>query len=358
MRDLRNNLIISGLDADDADAETETTTAEMVTDFFTQTMKIGTPIPLDSATRIGKSEPRTVLVRLTDAKDKGSIFKHAKNLKDVKNNKDQAYYVNNQLTPRLQEEQRWFRQLRRMNANLTGTRKREMNLKNGKLYVDSVEYKPSIHPPPIGEAVFPLDLAHVNKMQLIKGDVQNKGRCHFVGYAVKTETLADVRAAYTRVKRDNPNALHIACGYRLPGVDFVSLRGVADDGEHGAGRTIYGVLEDQNTFGVALYVVRYYGNKHIGPVRFQLISAAAKTALTRLKSLPTQDPQSSNPQGYAQAASPAHLHHSLINYLGQRRMYWDQPRDPGPAVNLCCKAPMKICQYRTSGRVPAPWILV
>ena len=31
-------------------------------------------------------------------------------------------------------------------------------------------------------------------------------------------------------------------------------------------------------------MVRHYGNKHLGPVRFQLISAAVKTAITRLQS--------------------------------------------------------------------------
>ena len=32
-----------------------------------------------------------------------------------------------------------------------------------------------------------------------------------------------------------------------------------------------------------MYVVRHYGNKHLGPLRFQLISAAARTAIARLR---------------------------------------------------------------------------
>ena len=141
--------------------------------------------------------------------------------------------------------------------------------------------------------MFPLDSSHVARVQAHREEVQNKGKCHFVGYAVKAETIADVRAAYTKIKRENPNALHIACGYRLPGVDFVALRGVVDDGEHGAGRSIYHVLEDQNIY-MAVYVVRYYGNKHLGPVRFQLIAYAVKTVISSLKKAKpysTTDPQ-------------------------------------------------------------------
>ena len=296
LRELRNNLLISGLDEEDANTDTdtqedeqgedETTTAELVTDFFAQTMKITTPIPIASAIRIGKANPRTALVKLKDAKDKGAVFKNVSNLKNVKNSKDGAYYINNQLTPYLQERQRWYRHLIRYNSSLAGVGKHNLTIKKGELYVDGKMYTPPVQAPAIGEAVFPLDIEHVNRVKLVKGDIQHKGRCHFVGYAMEAQSTADVRAAYTKVKRENPNALHIACAFRIAGTNFLSLRGVEDDGEHGAGRTIYQLLEDQDTFNKAIFVVRFYGNKHIGLVRFQLITAAAKTAMARLTAQP------------------------------------------------------------------------
>ena len=313
----RNNILISGLDEEDTDVPTEsintnrdgtenenetetetaTTTAEMVTDFFTQIMKIPTPIAITSATRIGKANPRTILVALKNAKDKGTIFKHVGNLKTAKNSKDGGYYINNQLPPRLQEQQRWYRMLIKFNAGLTGIGKRELKMKNGELLVDGHLYRPPVQAPTVQEAVFPLDENIVSSMQLFKGDVQNKGRCHFVGYAINAYSVGDVRAAYTKVKRMNPNAMHISCAFRIAGTDFVSLRGIEDDGEDGAGRTIYQVLEDQNIFNRAIYVVRYYGNKHLGPARFQLIGAAAKTALMKCK-----EPR--RPQQYISALPP------------------------------------------------------
>ena len=60
--ELRNNLLISGLDEEDR--EMETTTAKLVTDFFSQTMKITEPIALKRATRIGKAAPRVILAKL------------------------------------------------------------------------------------------------------------------------------------------------------------------------------------------------------------------------------------------------------------------------------------------------------
>ena len=96
-------------------------------------------------------------------------------------------------------------------------------------------YIPPVLPPVVGEQVFPMDMQHVNSMKVVKGDVQNKGRCHFVGYAATIGSVADIKAAYTKVKRENANAFHVACAFRLPGVDFPSLQGVVDDGEHGAG---------------------------------------------------------------------------------------------------------------------------
>ena len=98
-----------------------------------------------------------------------------------------------------------------------------MKIKNGELLIDGAIYTPPVLPPVVSEQVFPVDMQHVNRMRVVKGDIQNKGRCHFVGYAATIGSVADVRAAYTKVKHENANALHVSCAYRLPGVDFPAL---------------------------------------------------------------------------------------------------------------------------------------
>ena len=279
-REIRNNLFLAGLD--EMDAETETTTAEMVTDFFTQTMKIAQPISIDKATRIGQANPKTVLIQLADSKDKGVIFKHVSNLKEARNSKDKKYSINNQLTPEAQERERKHRKMMKHNESLAGVGKRTMELKKGRLLVDGHSYECPIKPPSIKEMVFPLDISHVNHMVLWKGEEQKKDNCVFIGYGVEVFSLVDIRASYSKVKWLHPSALHIACAYRLPGVDHTQLRGYVDDDEYGAGSVIYSVLEEQNIFNRAVFVVGYYGNKHLGKLRFQLVTSATKSALKKV----------------------------------------------------------------------------
>ena len=283
LRNMRDNLIISGLD--EVSEENETSTAEVVTDFFSQTMKMERKVSLHKATRVGKSKPRTVFVQLQNGKDKSDIFKHASNLKNVRNNDDKGIYVNNQLPPQMQEKRRWYRYLMRYNANLASGKK-TLKIKKGQLYVNDVPFTPAIRTPTTDEIMYPADEAHVERIQLLKGREYRKGNCCFIGYSAEVRSLADVRAAYVKVARLNSDALHLTCAYKLAGADFVHLHGYIDNFEHGAGRTIYFAMEDNNVMNRAVFVVRYYGNQHLGPTRFQLIRDAAKSAMQMLEKRP------------------------------------------------------------------------
>ena len=280
LNNTRGNLLISGLDEEE-DGEAETTTAEMVADFFSQTMKMPKATPIISAIRIGQAKPKTVLVKLKDPNDKLEIFKYTKNLKEVRNSKDGEIYVNSQLPPQLQEKKKWFRYLMKHNAGMSEVGKRRMKIKKGVLYIDDREFRPAVVPPNTGEVVHPLDMRHVDRIKLSRGEDIKKGGCTFIGYSVAISNIADVRAAYTKVRRLHSRALSISCGYRLPGLDFPTLRGCADDNEHGAGWVLYMMLESAKIFHRAFFVVRYFGNKHLGPIRFQLIRDAMNSALGR-----------------------------------------------------------------------------
>ena len=58
---------------------------EVVQTFFKERLKIEAVIVIKSAFRIGKGKTRTMLVKLKTATDKGTIFGHTKNLKEVTN---------------------------------------------------------------------------------------------------------------------------------------------------------------------------------------------------------------------------------------------------------------------------------
>ena len=121
----------------------------------------------------------------------------------------------------------------------------------------------------------------VKGKHLTPGESIANGKCKFMAYSMEITTLQDVNAGYAEVCRLNPDSLHVCCAYRIPGRDFIKLQNFQDDGEAGAGRTMFQVLLHSKMFHRALYLVRYYGGKHLGPSRFQTITAACKSALAR-----------------------------------------------------------------------------
>ena len=155
LRRLRNNLIISGLDEDNE--ETRTTTSEVVTDFFSQTLKIPSSISIQSAERKGKANPRTIKIKLKDGKDKKTVFEHTKNLKDVRNNADGKIYVNSQLPLVYQELRRKYRYYMSFNKHLTRVGKCNLSVKQGEFRIDGQKHKFPIHHPSVTEMMYPPD---------------------------------------------------------------------------------------------------------------------------------------------------------------------------------------------------------
>ena len=118
-----------------------------------QTMKVSDSITLKSTTRIGKANPRTVLVKLQNVSDKGKVS----NLKDVKNSKDKLYYVNNQLTPKMQDQERKYRSMIKYNTSFSGTGKRDLSMKKGDLLADGHPFRPVVTPPSVQDSIYPTD---------------------------------------------------------------------------------------------------------------------------------------------------------------------------------------------------------
>ena len=92
-RDVGNKITISGLD--ELEDQTPNNFVKIFTDFFTQTDDIVylNLIQIAFTKRIASATPRLVQVTKINAKDKSIIFKHSKNLKDTRNNEDNAYFV-------------------------------------------------------------------------------------------------------------------------------------------------------------------------------------------------------------------------------------------------------------------------
>ena len=85
--------------------------SEVVTRFFKEIMKIEDPISIENAFCQGKDKNSRIQVKLTNPGDKGKIFKCAKNLKDVKNENDDPFQINESLTAKRYEEKLQARRL-------------------------------------------------------------------------------------------------------------------------------------------------------------------------------------------------------------------------------------------------------
>ena len=272
---MRNNLLISGIEEDDA---TKTTLNQIVTGFFSQTMQIRKPITFNDAKRVGRAKPRVVQLTLTNVTDKGVIYKHSKNLKDVRNSNDESYFVNDHLPLGKQEEQRKRRDIIRRDKSLSTNDQADFSWEKGVLYINNTEYRDPITPPFIEVITSKFSTEGV---VMCKGDTQKVAGCSFLGYSTEIKSLDEMKKAYVKVCRDHPQALSVTCAYRLPGTNHAQLQSYSDDREAGAGRAILNMLCSSEIYHRAIFVVRYFGNKHLGPSRFQAILAAARSAITR-----------------------------------------------------------------------------
>ena len=274
---MRNNLMIQGIEEDDD--EMNENVKQLVTDFFSQSMKIKRKISLLSAKRIGSQLPRVIQVTLEDVKDKGVIYKHSKNLKFLCNNNDDPYFINDHLPLGMQEEQRKKRGIIKNNKTLPDNDRADFTWKRGELFINNRQYRDPVVPPTIEQVITPMEGG--DEVVINKGETQKNEGCQFTGYSAEIKTIDDVKKAYIKVQKNHPEALSIMCAYRIPGSDHPKLQNYQDDGEAGGGRVLFQLLLTSDIMHQAIYVVRHFGNKHLGPSRFESIQAAVRSAIMR-----------------------------------------------------------------------------
>ena len=176
MSSMCNNIIIRGI----KESENENC-VQLCADFFRHKMKIESPVGIANAYRISGGKDRPMLVILQNNKDKGRIFKHGKNLKDVTNYEGDAYRVDNQLPGAKQEKEIHHRYLMSKNRKLQGTSDQlQMSLKKGVLTVDDAVYKKGIATPSVKERTEPSETC---AFPVTRGNVVSLQTSTFIGYS-------------------------------------------------------------------------------------------------------------------------------------------------------------------------------
>ena len=202
---LRPNLLISGLE--EKEDENSASLKEMVTNFFSQTLKINSAIGIRLVTRLGNPDRlnRIVQVVLANPKDKGTIYKHTKNLKVVKNSYNKPYFVNDQLPLEKVEQQRRYSAILKKNKT-SPSEKLNMVIKKGRLYINNSEFTPKVQAPTVQEIVKPDNPIEIESIKLIEGSRVRNNRCRFVAMSQEIRSIQDVRAGYIKARRKHSKA--------------------------------------------------------------------------------------------------------------------------------------------------------
>ena len=263
--------------------EKEEDVAKTVESFFTDKLKIkANSISLRDVYRVGKGEYRTIVVQLNKSRDKGIIYKNAKNLKDITNEENKSYQIREHLSAKKFAEKQRENQIRGKNSRRTAD-KLAISFEKRRLKVDGLFYEKAVNPPRCEQLLKPTvqELADRLKIELKSGDVIEVENQQFQAFAADVKTIHEVNIAYAKVCSLNMDGRHVMAVYRLPGKAFHILQDFNDNDEHNSGSFMLQLLEAAKIKNLAVFVVHWYDGTHIGSKRFDAIKSAMDSIIIR-----------------------------------------------------------------------------
>lgn len=275
-RGMKCNITIHGI----PETESENCIAT-VNQFMVEKLKIKDKlIPIDHAYRFGSGKLRPVLVTLRHWSDKALIFSHVSNLKGLKQD-GVTVFVTSQLPEALSEKRRKINSCMAANKKRPAAQKLPYSVKQGELLFRNKPITPKVAPPTPRQLLKLTDpeIEDINAIKLTEGVIEEYGDCTFRAYAVSASTHQEVNEAYKKMKLMHGEATHIACAYNLKKVPPPYNIDGCDDSEYGAARVLLQQIQEEGVADVAVFMVRYFGGKKLGPVRFDLIKKVSTSAI-------------------------------------------------------------------------------
>lgn len=289
-REMEGNVVISGI----PETQRERPMA-LFNDFVLNQLEIQELIPVHKAFRLGTGDSRPLLVQLRDPDQKRKLFAHATKLKGKKNSKGGFFFISEHLPEELNESRRRANELFSENKKKQSSHQLDMEFKKGQLVINQELYTKAVKVPSIKDIANPSDELYDKAvmMDIAKGDEDRKGGSLFVSFAAAVTSIEEINSAYLKLKMKYADATHISCAFRLPGANTPQNQDYVDDGEFGSGRIMLKVLKNAQLMNVAVFVMRQYGGKHIGPVRFRIIQRLTEVALQEMMKKRQQEGQQS-----------------------------------------------------------------
>ena len=258
---------------------------ELIASFFKEQMKLEDMVPIKQVFRIGKKNPRVMKVILENSDDKPKIFSNISNLKGKRNARKKLYFINNDLTDNEKETREYYRDLIKENQDRDDEDKMVIKLRKGKISVNNKLVKKQVETPNARD-ILTLNDQEIDTLKNVKtqevGNHNEKDSeffCHFM----RVSDTEDVEAGYTKMKVKYGDATHIVHAYRLVNAKGPFGQGYHDDGEQGAGRATLSVLQEKRIDNLAIFTVRYFGQRKLGPQRFEIYKSLAQKAVKKYR---------------------------------------------------------------------------
>ena len=278
---VKSNLIIRGI-IEEAQ-ESVDKCKELAKKFFKDQMEIQDEVELVKAHRIGVGNKgdRPMLVKLSDIRDKATIFKSVSKLKG----KENAKSVDDDLDPIDAETKNYYRDLVKENKEWDEDKKLQIKMHRGKIYANNQQVKPLLYAPTAARILTMTDkeMEDVKAVKLIKSEEFMEKGFEYISYVQRIRNVRDVQKGLYKVKIKYADATHVSCAYRLDQSQGPFGQEYFDDEETGVGRAILQAIKDRAATAVAVFVVRYYGGTKLGKRCFEIATTITTAALASLQ---------------------------------------------------------------------------
>lgn len=280
-REMAANIVISGIPETKQERP-----IQLFNNFVQHGLELQELIPANRAFRIGVGANRPLLVELRHPENKGRLFANAVKLKGKKNEKGGSYFISDHLPEDQNESRRRINELVAENKRKPSSHKLDMQISKGTLLINEEPYEKSVKAPSARDLIEPNEklFDKAEELDIVKGGRKIQEQSKFYSFAVAVQDFEDVQAALLQTRMKFADATHVSCAFRLPGANTPFNQDYVDDGEFGCGRTMLKVLREEKYMNMAVFIVRYYGGKHLGPARYDTFRELAKDAIRALMS--------------------------------------------------------------------------
>ena len=230
---------------------------------------------------------KPMVVHFKHVSAKKEIYAKTPNLKDKTNEKGNSYQIEDHLPEEIAEIQRRQKQIVRLNKKVPQAHRATTVYKKGKLFINNAPYEPKVPSTKAMDVLaFSTDVEALKSIQEItvaNGGTESEQGSTFHAFACPVQNTEQIRKYYIHFKRRFPNATHISMGYKFSALNKALAEDCLDDGEFGFGRKILHLIAQSNLENIMVVVIRFYGGKHIGGKRFEILSRLVQNACSALQ---------------------------------------------------------------------------